>query len=648
MPANSSQTEIKKLLGPGGPLATSWPGFQVRKAQIDMALEVTRAFKNSELVVIEAGTGTGKTMAYLLPAILSGKKTIISTGLKNLQEQIYQKDLVFIRKHFGGTFKVALLKGRENYLCLKKFLQLTKKTSLLDSASTPKGQAKEALFDWAEQTVSGDLSELPSSIAKFYPPNLLSIPSEYCQNQDCDQFQDCFITKAKRWAQASDLILVNHHLFMADLSVRRRGKGQVLPDWDAAVFDEAHLLEEIATSYFGYHLTSKELSSLAKETIKLMDKEESLAVFEKEFQTLDEAGIALNSYFSAFDGELELFRDSQGQELKNYLALLQESVKTLASAAGKLMSEDEETQILAKKLSMAAETILFLAEAKDKNYVYQVEKSHYANEINLAAIPIKISPFLAEGFIQSGRTLIMTSATLGLKGDFSYFKDKMGLGSEIKTKTLPSPYNYKKQTLLYLPAHLPLPDQPDFDQALTEEIAKLLNLSQGRALVLFTSHRQMEKSSKVLAKKVKWRLLVQEEGQRSWLLSEFKKDINSVLLATYSFWQGVDVPGESLSSVIIDKLPFPRPNRPLIEARKRLIDEAGGNSFMEYFLPEAILTLKQGLGRLMRTETDQGLLAVMDPRLSKKHYGKKILENLPDSPQTADLKEVDLFFKKLD
>jgi len=609
-----------------------------------MALEVARAFQETDFALIEAGTGTGKTLAYLLPALMSGKKTIVSTGLKNLQDQIFDKDLPFIREYFGDNFRAARLKGRENYLCLF-FLKKTLAQGALFEA--PDKILLKEVADWAPQTRHGDRAEFP-----FLPEggqlwSEISAPADRCLGQRCPDFGDCFLWRARREAAAADLVLVNHHLFMADLAVRAAGFGEVLPNWDAAVFDEAHLLEEAATSYFGRTLSSVALLGLKKELERAIIQinmttgarlQPLIEVFARQAEAL-----SLSFYRQPGEWELGLDHDREIGPLRDYLLNFHHDTLALAESLKAPARENDQLATLLARVSEAAGTMLFLAEGSNREYVYQAERQ--GRRLTLSAFPIKVSRQLSEWLLSTGRTLIFTSATLSAGGDFSYFKERLGLWPEIKGLTIESPFDYQNRTLTYLPLTLPLPSAPNFPEAASAEIEKLLDLSRGRALVLFTSHRNMNFVAEQLRPRSKWPLLRQGEMGRAAILEEFKRQTSSVLLATHSFWQGVDVPGESLSAVIIEKLPFPRPDRPLIRARSRLLEEEGRDPFMEYYLPEAALTLKQGLGRLMRQSLDQGLLAVLDVRLSKKGYGKKLLRTLPPGQQTSDLAEVADFFK---
>ena len=610
-----------------------------------MALEVARAFEEDDFALVEAGTG--KTLAYLLPALMSGKKTVVSTGLKNLQDQIFEKDLPFIRRYFGDNFRAALLKGRENYLCLFYLKKVLAQSTLFPGleAETFKTVAQDVL---ASQR--GDRTEFPQVAEDDALWAQISAPADRCLGQRCPEFGDCFLWKARKEAAAADLVLVNHHLFMADLAVRASGYGEVLPEWDAAIFDEAHLLEEAATSYFGRSLSSVALSGLARDLVRMISglSQVYAAQLLKPVEIFQRQADALGlSFFPKRSGEWELWldEDPESHRLREYLQNFHHDALALTEMLKGPAKENDELSPLLSRVSVAAADLLFLAEGSDHQYVYQAERQ--GRRLTLSAFPVKVSRQLGEGLLKTGRTLIFTSATLSQGGDFSYFKDRLGLWPEVEGLSIESPFDYAGRTLIYLPRHLPFPTEGDFPHYVGEEVEKLINLSRGRALVLFTSHRNMNYVAGVLKEKVKWPILVQGQMGRGAILEEFKKRTSSVLLATHSFWQGVDVPGESLSAVIVEKLPFPRPDRPLVKARGRLMEEEGKDSFMNYYLPEAALTLKQGLGRLMRQSGDQGLLAILDVRMLKKGYGKKLLKTLPPGRQSSDLAEVAEFLKNI-
>jgi len=636
---------LKELLGPEGRLARNWPAFEPRPGQLAMALEVGRAFQEADFALVEAGTGTGKTLAYLLPALLSGKKTVVSTGLKNLQDQIFEKDLPFIRRFLGEGFRSARLKGRENYLCLYFLKRALANVSLWPTDEAVELKRVAAAISKADGGDRAEFTFLPENSSLWAE---ISAPAERCLGQRCPEFKDCFLWRAKREAAAADLVLVNHHLFMADLAVRAGGFGEVLPTWEAAVFDEAHLLEEAATGYFGRTISSGALASLARDldrTASGLDKASAgvIAPLAKIFSRQAEA---LGQSFCLENREKELWAegDPENGPLRDFLLNFHHDALALASLLK--TRQEAEPAALAARLETVAADLLFIGEASDHEFVYQAERRN--RRLTLSALPLRISRHLAENLLNTGRTQVFTSATLSTGGDFSFFKDRLGLWAEIGGLVVESPFDYQSRTLAYIPSHLPDPRAADFPESMVAEVEKLLTLSRGRALVLFTSYKNMTYAAGRLSGRLPWPILVQGQMGRAAVLDEFTRRTDSVLLATHSFWQGVDVPGESLSAVIIEKLPFPRPDQPLVKARAALLTEEGRRPFLDYFIPAAALTLKQGLGRLLRQGRDQGLLAILDSRLLKNKYGPKLLKTLPPAPRTSDLAEVAAFFRNID
>ncbi|MDR1577119.1 MAG: ATP-dependent DNA helicase [Deltaproteobacteria bacterium] len=613
-----------------------------------MAEEVTKAFQNSSLAIIEAGTGTGKTLAYLLPALLSGKKTIISTGLLNLQEQIFHKDLPFIREYFGGDFQVALLKGRSNYLCLRKMDAIQRKKVNLFTSPQDK-EAFNDLVEWSYVSATGDKSEIESQIRSFIKWENLSSSTDDCVGQNCRHFKQCFSLKARKNAQNADLVLINHSLFMSDISLRDEELGQILPDWMAAVIDEAHLLESVATKHFGYSTSNVELMNLSREIVKAAEIWPALERFEDEIHAFSFHCDQLETFFEPFDSEIDLYREDQvwNEKFAGFLSLLKRQARSIADMvvnADMAQTETDDLGVLANRLERVARIVGFIGDHDQSEFVYQADGG--GKRVTIQALPMNVAPYLANHLTKIEKTVILTSATLSANGSFRYFQNGLGVDENVPCLSLDSTYDYQGRTLLYIPKHLPAPDEGSkaFSLGIISEIEKVVNLSQGRALVLFTSYFQMKQAYEALNGRLPWRLLLQNQFSRSRLLAEFSKDIHSVLLATSSFWQGVDVPGESLTTVIIDKLPFPRPDRPLIKARSSLLKKNGGNPFKEYSLPETTLTLKQGLGRLMRHEADQGLMVILDNRIWTRYYGRSILKSLPPSPVTSNLADVAKFF----
>lgn len=605
-----------------------------------MAKTASWAFAQDDTVLMEAGTGTGKTLAYLLPALLSQKKTIISTGTKNLQEQIFHKDIPFIRDRLGVDVRAAYLKGRENYLCLYYYQAFIREPFFTDP--------DEALYfdrlrDWAQTTETGDRAELIDFPEEFLAWTDLSAPHDRCLGTKCPEYPDCFLQKARRKAAASQLVVVNHHLFMADLSVRARGHSEVIPDYEAVVFDEAHQLEDVATQYFGLNVSTWRLQRLRRDVerglsqARRLTPQIALALTAVGHQTDALARLAPETDETALWGE-----DDSLMELRQAARRLEELLGGLHARLSEAADEDDELESLANRAQAVTEELGFIIEADDSDYVYWAESR--GRGMFLRASPIDVAPFLQDHLYARALPLVFTSATLAAGGSFDYFKERMGLLDEIEGQIVESPFDYARNTLLYVPKGFPVPNNPQYLERLTDEVERLLNISRGRAFVLFTSYRNLNHVSQALRDRLPWPLLIQGEAPRTALLDRFRQDTHSVLMATHSFWQGVDVPGESLSAVIIDKLPFPRPDRPLIQARNQRLKEQGQDPFLSYSVPDAIITLKQGLGRLIRSRTDRGLLAVLDVRLASRGYGKKFIQSLPPSPLTHNMEDLERFF----
>jgi ATP-dependent DNA helicase DinG len=634
---------VEAVLGPGGRLAEGWVGYEYRQGQLDMARETARAFEESDTAVIEAGTGTGKTLAYLVPALMSGLKTVISTNTKNLQEQIFRKDLPFIRKHLGGGFRAAYLKGRENYLCVYLYKQFLREPAF---AAVTEAVYLDRLKEWAGETRTGDRAELLDFPEDFQTWSDVSAPGERCLGGKCPDFEACYLQKARRAAAGAELVIVNHHLFLADLAIRDAGPGEVIPSYEAVVFDEAHHVEDVATQYFGRVMSSWRLIRLRQDIERTMAGRGKMpASLGRSLVGLGHQADVLAGKFILTGDEVELWKDDDPTMdcLREHGGNILNNLGKIASLVEKRASGEEEIQALAQRTHMMGDDLAFILEGRESTYVYWAQRR--GRGLFLRASPIEVSSFLHSGLYERRIPLVFTSATLTTQNSFDYFKGRLGLLSEVQGVTAPSPYDFGRQALLYVPKMFPFPQNPNYQRMLVTEIERILEISRGRAFVLFTSYRNLNHAAEALARKSPWTLLVQGTAPRNALLDRFQRETESVLLATQSFWQGVDVPGESLSAVIIDKLPFPRPDRPLIRARGARVEAEGGDSFFDYMVPEAIISLKQGLGRLIRSASDRGLLAVLDSRLATKGYGKRILRSLPGYRLTHEFGDIAEFFE---
>jgi ATP-dependent DNA helicase DinG len=641
--AKSKEITIEGVFGPGGVLEKRHPGYEFRPSQLAMAKLAEEAFEKRQHTVIEAGTGTGKTLAYLIPAIRSGRRVVVSTATKSLQEQLFQKDVPFLQKHFAPNLKAAMMKGRANFLCRQKVHQMDGQASL-------KGIDEVDWFtqirDWSKLTETGDRSELT-----FLPDdaelwNRIDARSDLCTGQKCAEFQRCFITAMHQRAQEADLIIVNHHLFFADLAIRQEDFGSILPEYSAVVFDEAHEIEDVASDYFGRQLSSYRFEELARDTDNMLRVLQiDAAPLRRHLARLRERARSFFERFPEREGrypfgpaERHAFLDSSREEYGE----LASAVKRVEAELSALTPKPEEVIAMARRAAEMRRELAFLMESEEKTYVYWYERR--GRGVFLAATPIDVSEILREKLFEQFDTVVLTSATLAVGGRFDYLKQRLGVMPANET-VLAQEFDYPDQALLYIPRALPDVRNPAFAASAAEEIARLLKISNGRAFCLFTSYVQMRDIFERVSSRVKFPLLLQGTAPRSVLLERFRSTPQAVLFATSSFWQGVDVPGAQLSCVIIDKLPFAVPSDPIVAARVRALEEDGRNAFAEYQIPEAVLALKQGFGRLIRSKTDRGILSILDNRIRRMQYGKIFLESLPEYSTTQDLAEVARFME---
>ena len=634
---------IEGVFGPGGLLEKQHPGYEFRPSQLAMAKLAEEAFEKHQHTVIEAGTGTGKTLAYLIPAIRSGRRVVVSTATKSLQEQLFQKDVPFLQRHFAPHLKAAMMKGRANFLCRQKMHQM-------DGQPVLKGIDEVDWFsqirDWAKLTETGDRSELT-----FLPDdaelwNRIDARSDLCTGQKCAEFQRCFITAMHQRAQEADLIIVNHHLFFADLAIRQEDFGSILPEYSAVVFDEAHEIEDVASDYFGRQLSSYRFEELARDTDGMLRVLRiDAAPLRRHLAHLRERARSFFERFPEREGrypfgpaERHAFLDSSREEYGE----LASALKRVEAELSALTPKPEEVIAMARRAAETRRELAFLMESEEKSYVYWYERR--GRGVFLAATPIDVSEILRERLFEQFDTVVLTSATLAVGGRFDYLKQRLGVMPANET-VLPQEFDYQAQALLYTPRALPDVRNPAFAASAADEIARLLEISRGRAFCLFTSYVQMRDIYERVSSRLKFPLLLQGTAPRSILLERFRSTPHAVLFATSSFWQGVDVPGAQLSCVIIDKLPFAVPSDPIVAARVRALEEDGRNAFAEYQIPEAVLALKQGFGRLIRSKTDRGILTILDNRIRRMQYGKIFLESLPEYTTTQDLAEVARFME---
>lgn len=609
-----------------------------------MAEAVDSALVEKKHLIVEAGTGTGKTLAYLVPAILSGKRVVISTGTKNLQEQLFFKDIPFLAEHLLkqnlGPVRACYMKGRANYACRQKIYDAEKEPVLdgLDEVAD-----LQIIREWEKSTETGDRAEIKTLPEASTAWAKIDARGDLCTGQKCPQFERCFITLMHQRAQASDLIIVNHHLFFADLAVKEGEMGGIIPDYNAVIFDEAHEIEDVAGQYFGVNVSSYQFEELARDVAALAHR--------KEFgsQELDRTLVMMGeraSYFFALFGAAEGrsgFRAQEAFLIENeeiYRDVLA-GLELVALQLELLRAAPEEAIPLIARARELARRLQFWMESRDRTYVYWIERR--GRGTFLQATPIDVSSLLDEKLFDRLETAVLTSATLAVAGEFEFVQQRLGLRGA-RTLVVPSHFDYASQALLYVPQSLPEPRNPAFTAAAAAEIIELLMLSKGRAFVLFTSYQQMRLVHDRVSIEIPYQTLIQGTGPRSALLEEFRSTPNAVLFATSSFWQGVDVPGEQLSCVIIDKLPFAVPSDPVVEARIAAIRENGGEPFSSYQVPQAAIALKQGFGRLIRGRRDRGVLALLDHRITKTRYGQIFFDSLPDYAFTTKRSDVEKFF----
>ncbi|MFO7604289.1 MAG: ATP-dependent DNA helicase [Gammaproteobacteria bacterium] len=629
----------KDILGEDGVLAKHIKGFSPRPAQQEMAEIVLDVIDAGQNLIAEAGTGTGKTFAYLVPAILSGRKTIISTGTKNLQDQLYGRDLPLIRDALTVPVSVALLKGRSNYLCLHR---LRVHEEEIKHQSHQQWKDVQLIQKWSAQTRSGDLAEC-SPLAETDPiwPKVTSTVDN-CLGQDCDDFQHCFLTRARREAQAADIVVINHYLLLADMALRDEGYGELLPDSDVYIIDEAHQLAEVANGFFGKRLSSFQLTELASdiraEYRKDINESDDLLCQADKLETLvKDARLALGTRVSR--QSWPQLRDKQQlvTALENISALLQ----TLTDALQPLSERSKGLDNCHKRAIELHSRLALLMNFQDTENVYWLDA--HRRSFSLHCTPLQIDEVFHQHQQSRGGSWIFTSATLAIGEDLSYFARQLGI-TEAQSHCWPSPFDYRAQALLYLPDHMPEPNTPQYLDAFVDAAVPVLQASRGRAFVLFTSHRALEACAPLFEARLDFPLFKQGDAPRDQLLSQFRQTANAVLLGCQSFWEGVDVRGDALSCVIIDKLPFASPDDPILQARLAMLKDRGGNPFMDYQVPQAVIALKQGVGRLIRDYNDTGVIMIADPRLLKKFYGKRILRSLPPAPISRSLDEVRNFY----
>jgi ATP-dependent DNA helicase DinG len=634
--------DLSDVFGPEGPLARALQDFRARPGQLQFAEAVARTLQEDGWLVAEAGTGTGKTFAYLIPALLSGKRVIVSTGTRTLQDQLFHRDLPLLGRALGRAATVALLKGRANYLCRDRLRGLPTE---LPFEGTGRGVLNERIARWAESTSEGDLAELPELPDGHPLRERLTSTRDSCTGSRCPEFARCHVFAARRRAAEAELVVVNHHLLFADLALKEEGWGDLLPSADAVILDEAHQLPELAAQFFGVQFSSRGVDQLLADLPQLLLEggfdPDRLGSTEKALRrALQEA---LRTAAAAGPGGQRL---SWGDELPTFDKSARALVTALcecADAITALGGGDALTQAALRATSLAGE-LDSVADAHPEDGARLLTPG--ARGFSCQLVPFEIGEKLRQILATRARSWVFTSATLAVAGNFDHFIARLGLVDRCDTLAIESPFDYAHQALLYAPPGLPEPTSPHYADAVVETAVELVEIAQGGAFLLFTSHRALEHSARAL--RARWdreggplyRVLVQGESPREHLLREFREHGHAVLLGTASFWEGVDVPGSALRLVVIDRLPFASPEDPVTRARLARAREQGGNPFNDFQLPEAAILLKQGVGRLIRSEADSGVVAICDPRLTGKGYGKKLLASLPPLKRTRDIEEV--------
>jgi ATP-dependent DNA helicase DinG len=623
-----------------------------------MAEAVEQALSEKRHLIVEAGTGTGKTLAYLLPVIRSGKRVIISTGTKNLQEQLFYKDVPFLERVIfsggGDKLRVCYMKGRNNYLCRQKLYDLTNQPVL---SGLEEIEQYRAIAEWEKTTETGDRAEIASLPEASALWQKLDARTERCTGSKCQQWDRCFITEMHRRAIESDIIIVNHHLFFADLAIKQSADGApdagILPEAAAVIFDEAHELEDVAGSYFAVSVTNARFDELVRDVENTLRIKKALpAAVMNACARLRERSQFFFALVPAGEGRFAFqnrteFLEENGDE---YLSLMN-GLTRLTSELEMVENKPEEIFGFLRRIGELRSSLSFVLESRDKNTVFWIERrggggmrgKSATHNVYLQATPIDVSQILRQTLFENFESVVLTSATLAVANGFEYIRRRVGL-DHTREQIVPSHFDYANQAILYIPPDLPDPRAEQFAARATEKIRRLLEITSGRAFCLFTSYAQMNEIHNRLLGELDYPMLLQGSAPKSALLEEFRGTPNAVLFATSSFWQGVDVQGEQLSCVIIDRLPFAVPNDPVVAARIRAIDADGGNAFFEYQVPAAVISLKQGFGRLIRSLKDRGLLALLDNRVLKQRYGQVFLDSLPSYKKTTDMADVEFFF----
>ena len=637
--------KASEYLGKDGVFKDQVDGYQVRENQLLLSDAIEAAIQNKKVLVAEAGTGIGKTFAYLVPAIQSGKKVIISTGTKHLQDQLFHTDIPKVLKALDVPIKIALLKGRANYLCLHR-LQIAPHLGFINKIT--RSQLTQ-IGEWAGRSKTGDKAELSSIQEDSYVWPMVTSNADNCLGGECDSWNDCFVAKARKKAQEAELLVINHHLLLADMTLKEEGFADLLPGADAFIIDEAHQLHEVASKFFGDTVSSRQLILLARDAIaeqvndapdmsEIRDYAENLEKVTQDFRiALGDSGARQAWAAIKHKPALVMCMSELVTALSDLLVILEK-----ASERGRGLDQCYQRCLaLTERIELFKQDGAETDNEKIANSIFWYET--YSKSFMLHATPIEVSNLFRKYTDDFSATWIFTSATLQVNKNFKHFSEAMGL-ENFESGVWESPFDYEQQSLLYLPPELPEPSDYSFTRSLLEKAIPVIKASEGSAFLLFTSYRAMNEAAEFLENKLDYPIFIQGDLPKHELLARFREAGNAVLLGTSSFWEGVDVRGEALSCVVIDKLPFASPGDPVMQARIDAIRQKGGQPFMEYQIPQAVIALKQGVGRLIRDVNDHGVVVIGDPRLTSKAYGRVFLNSLPAMPRTTKISDVENFF----
>ena len=630
--------DLEDLLGRDGPLARKIEGFAPRSQQQTLAAAVAAALEGMQTLVAEAGTGTGKTFAYLLPALLSGRRVLISTGTKTLQDQLFYRDLPAVRAAIGAPAKTALLKGRSNYLCRHR-LTSTAEQGLFDSRE--RVRELEAVREWAGVTRTGDIGELDvvAENSSLWPQ--VTSTQDNCLGQECPEFSRCFVLEARRAAQEADVVVVNHHLLLADMVLKEDGFGEILPGVDAVIVDEAHQLPDIATQYFGLSVSTRQLTDWSQDLrAEYLRAAADMPGLETQLKRFEATLASLRPWLTESTGRQEWDALPDAKRLRTGLEAVSAEFDTLRPTLDTLAPRSRGLENCRERAELMQARLGAFLDDGQRRQVRWLE--HFGRHTTFNLTPLDASERFAARMQQNPSAWVFLSATLSVGGEFQHYRERLGVG-EAEELLLGSPFDFARHALLYLPPRMPATDDPGYTRAVVAAARPVIEASGGRAFMLFTSHRALKEAAELLRGTLDYPLLVQGEMPRRRLLETFRELGNAVLLGTSSFWEGVDVKGPALSVVVIDKLPFASPGDPVLKARLELMKNEGRNPFMEYQLPQAVISLKQGVGRLIRDSSDKGVMMLCDPRLMGKPYGRVFRDSLPPMKPTRDLEEVTEF-----